>query len=221
MILDDTSLARTLWNLEEARWAGGGREAPEVEHALAWVTGRFRQAGAYGGTLFAPTARDHAEGLSAPTGEKRSSRAGLSHVLGEEAIAVLAHFGVEAGWERDATLALVRDRFEDARQPGWYCCGYCTMARWRALSAARPADWEGVGARGLQGLSALPLDDSGRWRRAPLYYTLLALSGIPLPEVEPERRRIRPAAERALVRLGDDQAGRFRRRAVEWTLGCS
>jgi hypothetical protein len=55
---------------------------------------------------------------------------------------------------------------------------------------------------------------TGRWKRFPFFYTLLALTELDVPEARPELRWAAPAAERSLKALRG--TGRFpkRRRAV-------
>lgn len=220
-ILDETSMARTLWNLEEARLAGAHTDDAPVSAALAWVQSRRGLPGAYCGVLFAPTPADRADRIVTPTGERSSTGGGgLAHMLGEEAARSLTLWE-SPGWDSEAVFASIRDRFRaqghapDERLAR-FCCAKCSVARWRALAAGKPRGWEDVLRDALR-ILADSADAGGRWRGMPFYYTLSALSDMPLAEVDAERRRIRPAAERLLARhRGDDQPSRFRRRALQW-----
>ena len=74
----------------------------------------------------------------------------------------------------------------------------------------------GQGARFRNGLRVLASlrTGSGRWKRFPFFYTLLALTEFDVPEARTELRWAAPAAERSLRALRG--TGRFpkRRRAV-------
>jgi len=218
-IVNCGSLARTLWALDEARLRGQPATGAGVREALDWVTSRFGGEGAYRGLLCAPTTEDLRARLAVPTGEDASlGRGGAAHILGEEAVRALSLWRREEGWEREQVVRSIRDEFRTlAGRPGHFCCLRCSVARWRALTAARPDGWEDILRDGLQLLGERTIDKSGRWRGYPFYYTLLALSETPLAEVDKERRRVRAAAERVLERQQEaDIVGRFRRRALEW-----
>jgi len=224
MILDESSLAATLWSLEEARLAGASPDDPEVRRALEWIRQRRGQSGGYAGVLVPPTRLDIDRRLATPTGENTSvGRGGVSHILGEEAVRATALWSGSGAAEMRPVLLRIRNRFrEEPPEPlsalGHFCCFRCSVARWRALAVGRPDGWEDVLAHGLRLLGENATDDDG-YRRFPFYYTLLALADIPLDEVETERKRLRPAAERRIGRIpGDDVSSRFRRRAIEWVL---
>jgi hypothetical protein len=219
IILDETSLAATLWNLEEARLACAPADHPNVKAALDWVAGRQGKPGAYAGVLFAPTPDDLTARIGTPTGEDGSlGRGGAMHMLGEEAARALALWNRWDGWERNQVFSAIR-RFGANDVPGRFCCLRCSVARWRALAAGQPEGWEDALYAGLRLLREDAGPGGGRWRRFPFYYTLLALADMPMEEAAAERSRVYPAAERALSRLsGDDRTTRFRRRAVEWVM---
>ncbi|MEW6357968.1 MAG: hypothetical protein AB1696_16665 [Planctomycetota bacterium] len=224
-VIAPLSLAKTLWNLEEARLNGTTKSDPHLKHALSWIARRQGQPGSYGGCLFAPMPMDLAQLLAVPTQDCKLGKAGVMHVLGEEAVRALTLWKHKSGWDRETAIEKVVSRFDHdpqrpRRDPGLCCCATCSAARWRALAAAQPKGWEDILADGLKHLAKNPLTSEGRWKRFPFYYTLLALSEIPLAEVEAERKRLLPAAERVYPKVkGNSQAVRFRKRALEWAVG--
>jgi len=224
-VVSPSSLAKTLWNLEEARLNGAKKSDPHLKQALGWISNRQGKPGSYRECLFAPTSKDLTELLAVPTHDCKLGKGGIMHVLGEEAVRALALWKHKSGWDHQAAITNVRDRFglgpeRSKRDPGLFCCAVCSVSRWRALAAAKPDGWEAIIADGLKHLAKNPLTSEGRWKRFPFYYTLLGLSEIPLPEVEAERKRILPAAERVYPKVkGNSQAIRFRKRALEWAVG--
>jgi hypothetical protein len=225
-LLDTTSLATTLWNLEEARLAGETAATPRVAQALEWVVDRHHQPRAYAGLLFAPTAIDLNELRAIPTGEGGGlGKAGVTHILGEEAVRCLELWGVRDGWDRDEVVDHICRKFRSNPshgkvRPGYFCCLRCSVARWRAIAAARPTGWRAVLEDAARILGEADLTGSGRWVRWPFHYTVLALSEFPDDLAAPQRKRIRDAAERLLPRLkGTDRVVGFRRRALQWAVG--
>jgi hypothetical protein len=220
-ILDTNSLARTLRNLELTR-LDKQRSSRQVRAALDWVVGRLGADGAYRG-LFAPTELDVGDAQPAPTGERGCGTNCTRHILGEEATRALLAWKRLDDWPAHEILAAIRDRFNVKRirrLPGYFCCPACAVSRWRVMSAGRPEGWESILELGLQRLAAEPIADNGCWRRFPFYYTLLALSEMPLPEAAVQARRVRAAARRAAAGPHDDTPQAFfRRRAIQWALG--
>ena len=226
LLLNETSLANTVWNLEEARWSNRSTDDPAVGAALSWVAGRIGMPGAYQGVLALPTESDISEHLGAPTGDTTGlGTGGVLHVLGEEAVHALLLWDHQAGWDSERTLGIIENRFrwkavnDGAERLGHFCCLRCSVARWRALALGKPKGWEDSIADGLKMLAGQKVKENGRWERYPFYYTLLTLSEIPMDEVHTERARVAVAADRALSRLNrEDQVTRFRRRALEWAV---
>lgn len=225
-ILDETSLASTLWNLEEARIGRAAAADPAVKSALSWIAGRQGTPGSYRG-LFAPTAQDYVVKRAVPTGEACSSlgRAGVAHILGEEAVHALSLWGCNSGWDRDRVLDRVRLFGCDTSSPNprlspKHCCSRCSVARLRAVAASRLPGWEDILCPAVDWLEGCVLADRKKQSSGfPFYYALLTLSEFPLDEVETLRRKLRPAAERAFPRIkGDDLKAVYRRRAVAWAL---
>ena len=78
-----------------------------------------------------------------------------------------------------------------------YCCGICTCAYWRHLAAGGLSRNAERLAAGMQALKAHRLD-SGRWRRFPFFYTLLALTEIDVALSRSEMQFAAPPCERYL-----------------------
>jgi hypothetical protein len=217
-ILDETSLANTLWNLEEARLAGIQPDDPHAELALQWISRRHAVHGAYRSTLFGPTSMDHTFRRATPTGEDgHAGDVAVVHILGEEALRALALWGHSDGMDLPAIGRQVLEW--NGSSPGHYCCYRCSVGRWRALTAVRPEGWELAIQDAIRMLSESPRSNTGHWEHYPFYYSLLALAEMPESETAALRRQARPSADRLLPRInGDGQANRFRRRALEWVL---
>jgi hypothetical protein len=82
------SLAGTLDALNDALFFGRRIPKGEARRVARWIAGRRGLPGSYAG-MFAPTTRDRAHGIRLFTGERISSGAATSHILGEEACRAL------------------------------------------------------------------------------------------------------------------------------------
>ena len=219
-LVDPTSLGATLDRLNEALFFGRTLAKTDKEEASRWIAARQGLPGSYAG-LFAPTARDFSEGLTAFTGEKIRTRAGTAHILGEEASRALILLGLKAAVVRQA-LGRAAEEMErrlaameqgHAHAAGTYCCGICSCAYWRNLMAGGLSRSAERLAAGLRELSAHRVGD-GKWRRFPLHYTLLALVEMDLPGARAEMQYAAPALERSLKRAARDDKYAARRRAL-------
>ncbi len=180
--LDKSSLAGTLDALSEALFFQKPIAAAQRAAAAKWIARRQGLPGAYAG-MFAATPEDM-RGIRLFTGEAIRTRAGITHVLGEEACRVLHLLGVhlpevEAALGR--AIAGIAQRIaesESAAYPvGFYCCSTCTVAYWRLLATGRLPQAEERLSRGLALLKTMRAGE-GQWRRFPFYYTSLALAEI-------------------------------------------
>ncbi len=225
-LLDERSLAETLWRLEEVRMGFSQAEEDEVERALDWVASRQGMEGAYpveGHRLFAPAEEDKDE-VELITGERFQSTGGTDHILGEEALRALILWGRE---EDDAAqrgvkaLEAILDLEEDSgthRDSGLFCCAKCSVAMLKTVSIARTEAYEKTIRNGIQNIKK-SRDGEGRWNSYPFYYTLFALSEIKTPEALAELRYAGEKAEGLLGRYeGDDRRSLFRRVALETAL---
>ena len=195
--LDTSSLARTLDALSEALFFQQPIAAAQRAAAAKWIARRQGLPGAYAG-MFAATQADM-RGIRLFTGEAIRTRAGITHVLGEEGCRVLHLSGVQLP-EVEAALgraiAGISQRIAESEKAdypaGFYCCGTCTVAYWRLLATGRLPQAEERLSSGLAQLKQMRAGD-GQWRRFPFYYTSLALA-----EIDPAlaREELRYAASR-------------------------
>ncbi len=231
-LIKQDSLADTLDNINGLLFVGEAIPQARRRAAAEWIAGRQGAAGAYAG-MFAPTGDDFRKGIRLFTGERFTTRAGSSHVLGEEACRVLLKLGVPSEGIRDAlrraTEGMTQRLVEAARRernagrpwPGAYCCARCTCALWRHIGAGGLQDasserWLTEGMKLLRSRR----DDSGRWQGFPFYYTLLALAGLDTRAASAELKHASPACERLLRRA--PRPGKFderRRLLAERVLG--
>jgi hypothetical protein len=187
--------------------------------AAKWIAARQGLPGAYAG-LFAPTEKDFRKGIRLFTGEKLGTRAGIAHILGEEAARALILLGTPHPNERAAleraSMGMVR-RLQEHERPesGRYCCGKCTCALWRHLSVGglRGVDAERWIEAGMKVLKSLR-NGKGRWNVFPFYYTLLTLSDLDSLSAMAEMRYAAHLCERLLKRQTRDGCVETRRRIV-------
>ncbi|MBN1346922.1 MAG: hypothetical protein JXQ73_29805 [Phycisphaerae bacterium] len=218
------SLAATLDAVNESHFDGRQVSTAKRQQAARWIASRQGLPGSYHG-MFAPTETDLTEGIRLFTGEKLTTHAGTSHVLGEEACRALIllrdeYSPVRRALEKaTATMVELLARTADGdywrQRPGEYCCGKCTCALWRhmtagGLKAADPDKWLEAGVKQLRKHRS----GDGAWARFPQYYTLLALSEMDLPGAIAEMRYAAPRLERLLKRRGKDDRFATRRRML-------
>jgi hypothetical protein len=197
--IDHESLSNTIDAVAALGWAGASLPATERLDVARWIAARQGQPGAYADT-FAGFASELERGVVVFTGERITS-ASARHILGEETSRALR--------ELDVTDAAVRRALDRANaglmscleraarnprntNPGRFCCGKCTVGLWRNLQAGNLDRRE---ERLSQGIGALRDRRSGEraWSAYPFWYTVLALTGVDLPEA---RRELEYAAPR-------------------------
>ncbi len=203
-VLNTQSLGLTIDALSQAQFFG--REIPHAERARAakWIVSRQGMPGAYRVSFFAPTEYDFANGFAMFTGERITSRAGTSHIIGEEACRALALLGVNTIEVREALSRAntALEKWIDCAEnggpgAGTFCCGKCSVALWRNLLTHGPGKAQRRLAVGMKALKAARMGD-GKWKRFPFHYSLLALGEIESPLALAEIRYAAPAIERAL-----------------------
>ena len=224
-IVNPDSLAATLDAVNEAFFYGRSLSKSEKGRAAKWIASRQGQPGSYRGITFAPTENDFRQGISLFTGERMTSRGGTAHILGEEACRALILLEVSISDVRAALhratmgvtdiLRKTREGYHWREQPGEFCCARCTCAVWRHLAVGGLQDvdhdlWLTAGMKALRAHR----DGSGKWRRFPFHYTLLALSEIDHPLVIKEMRYVAPACEQYLKRSSKDDKFAARRRVL-------
>jgi len=223
-LVDRTSLAATLDRVNEAFFGGCSLSKVQRQQAARWIASRQGLPGSYA-EMFAPTERDFRDGVVLFTGERLVTRAGLSHVLGEEACRALILLKVpdrlvEQSLVRASAgmLQRIKQGERSRRLAGTYCCGTCSVSLWRHLAAGGLDRSESRLAAGMKVLKA-HRDGQGRWRRFPFYYTLLALTEIDHPAAVREMRYAAASCQRCLKRPErDDPYGRRRRTLAELIL---
>jgi hypothetical protein len=190
-IVNTSSLAATLNNLNSAFLENRKLSTSEKKEIASYIASRQGLPRSYW-NMFAPTDEDY-KGISLFTGEKVKTGAGISHILGEESLRALyllnakgkkideAVLGAEDGLQK----AMERSKLHGYYAKGTYCCATCTAAYWRNLSAEGSQNNKDILKAGMKYLKSMR-DGKGRWKRFPFYYTLLALSGIDLPESKSE-----------------------------------
>ena len=100
-LLNKRSLATTLDRVNEALFFGRRIPRPEARGVALWLASRRGLPGSYAG-MFAPTARDFANGIKLFTGERISSGAATGHILGEEACRAVLLLDVDEPLVREA-----------------------------------------------------------------------------------------------------------------------
>ena len=173
----------------------------------------------------APTEHDFATGVAVFTGERVRSGAATAHILGEEACRAVILLRVRLPEVRAAlarATAGIEQRLAGAEQSGapagMYCCGICTCSYWRHLAAGGLSRNAERLAAGMQALEAHRLD-TGRWRRFPFFYTLLALTEVDPDLTRAEMQFAAAACERYLgTRPTNTPFATRRRRLAEMVL---
>jgi len=206
MVINGTSLSKTVDAVNAMQFDGRALAAAERGHVARWIAARQGLPGAYGGT-FAGFPAERTSGIVLFTGE-RIAFASARHILGEEASRVLRLLRVR---DRRITRALeaadvgllrcVARAAEDPRRrnPGLFCCGKCSVGFWRNLLAGGLDRHEERLQRGARHLRAVR-DGQYGWRRFPFWYTVLALSEMDGNEAVAELKYAAPALERAASR---------------------
>lgn len=213
------SLATTLDAVEEAFFLGRPLTAVQRQQVARWIAVRQGLPGSYAG-MFAPGRRDW-DGIAVFTGESITTRAGVSHILGEEACRALIRLGgTQASIRNGLALATkgMLNRLQDSGVSsksvcGMYCCGICSVAMWRHLMVGGLSEPQRRLVAGMRELKA-HRDGRGRWRRFPFWYTLLALGELDLPGARTEMRYAAPGCERYLRRARRNGKYTQRRRLV-------
>ena len=207
-LLNKNSLAETVDGVNEALFFGRDIPAEQKKEVALWLASRQGVPGSYWG-MIAPTQNDFEKGIRVFTGEPVTTRAGTSHILGEESSRILLKLGVKNKAVENA-LDKSNKGFETAMKravaagyyDGSYCCGKCTAAFWQNLAAGGLKYQERRLDKGMKLLNKFR-DGKGRWRRMPFYYTLLALNDIDSPLAKKELEYAAPGLEKLLKRFND------------------
>ena len=206
VLIDKTSVSRTVDAINAALFEGRPVAAEDRENAGRWLAARQGQPGAYA-EMFAGFPSERTKGIVLFTGERITS-ASARHILGEEASRVLRMLrvrdaGARAALQR-ATGGMLRCLERAADHPrfvnsGQFCCGKCTVGLWRNLLAGGLDRQEERLRRGVGYLRSMRHGNGG-WRTFPFWYTVLALADMDFPDASKEIRYAAPALERAAAR---------------------
>jgi len=197
MILDPSSLTKTVDNINALLLTGETIAPAEGLEAARWIMSRSAEPRSYRG-LPAPTPTDFEYGIRVFTGEKLLS-ASARHIMGQEAAravwllgrsdpAVRSAYDLATGWMHITP---------DFEQRGTFCCGRCSLAFWRHAWVADLANKEAHLVKGLHQMKELRLGN-GKWRNFPFFYAVYALSEVDLEPAYAELKYALPAMERYL-----------------------
>jgi hypothetical protein len=210
MILDSTSLMKTLDNINEMILYGERITVDEGLEAARWIASKQGEKGHYR-YLFAPTPSDFEQGMHLFTGEKLVC-ASARHIMGQEAARAVWLLGKE-----DPNVRAVYDRatgwmHEDPsfQQSGTYCCGRCTLAFWRHFWVGNFENKDEHVLKGLQSMKGSRLGD-GKWHRFPFFYAVYTLVDLDLETAQAELKYALPVMDRYLK---NTRAGVYSKRRV-------
>lgn len=218
-IIDSNSLYKTLDNLNQ-RFLNNEqltlKERTEVAH---WISGRQGLKGTYAG-MPAPSEIDF-RGIKLFTGEYINSIASIGHILGEESLRALYLLNINddrtnsviKGFKSGLYKAIKKQYSLGRYAEGTFCCGKCTAALWRNLSAEGVKKNKQSLVAGIKYLKSLR-DGKGKYKRFPFFYTILALSDINLPEAKAEIEYASDLLRRYVNRKGNDDIYGKRKKAV-------
>lgn len=206
MLINGTSLSKTVDSINAAQFDGRALGPAERGQVARWIAARQGLAGSYAGT-FAGFPAERSKGIVLFTGERITS-ASARHILGEEASRALRQLRVrdrsvmraieaaDQGMMRCLTRAAADPR---DRNPGLFCCGKCSVGLWRNLLSGGLDRRDERLQRGASHLRSVRDGERG-WRTYPFWYTVLALSEMDTHEAKAELRYAAPALERTASR---------------------
>jgi hypothetical protein len=218
-IVNANSLAETLDVINESFFHGQAPTVSERKEAAKWIATLQGKPGSYFG-MFAPTDADLRNRVRVFTGEVVRSKVATKHVLGEEACRALILLNVPDTGVKDALARATRNMLIRLRETenrnevhGFYCCGTCSTSYWRNVAVGGLDRNDERLAEGMKILKSLRIGD-GRWRRFPLYSTLLALSEINIKSATEEIRYAAPVLEHYLKQATREDKYSERRRIL-------
>ena len=214
-LLDKTSLANTIDNVNEALFYNEKISKPEAKEIVKWISTRLNTEYSYCGS-FGITAKDYKSNkIYTFTGERLTSPASMRHIMAEEASRVLRQLSditgskIPALEESDKRLLKGIKASEDEGKPeGTYCCGPCTVGLWRNMAVGGFGSYSKKLSKGLMVLKKYR-DGKGSWRRFPFYYTISVLSELNSEEAKKELKYAKPKIE---SRCKSMKHGRFSER---------
>jgi hypothetical protein len=218
-LLNTGSLAKTVDSINEVFFLQKKIGSEEKRKTAEWIGARQGGKLSYA-KMFSPTEFDMRHGMRVFTGERITSGAALRHVLGEETCRAMLELKVRSTTAREALARAEKGMVKRLQQSkdwfyksGIYCCGTCTVSLWRNLLAGGLNDRKRRISVGMKALKKYR-DGTGRWRRFPFYYTLLALSEIDTLAAKKEKQYVAPILEKLLKRKMKQTKYNGRRRIV-------
>ncbi len=218
--INPNSLYKTLDNLNQNFLEGKTLTPQEKKQISEWIASRHGKDGAYAKLLFAPTPEDF-RGIRLFTGDKLSSKASIAHILGEESLRALFLMNVNdekiKKTAKDAGAGFTRMLKKVYKQgyytEGVFCCGKCTAAYWRNISAEGVKKNKKILEGGIRYLK-LHRDGKGKWKRFPFFYTLLALIDIDLPSAREELKYASGICRKYALRKDNDDIYMKRKKEI-------
>jgi hypothetical protein len=219
-LLNKTSLAQTIDNVNEAFFYDKKISKAEANKIVKWICTRFGTEHSYNGS-FGLTSKDMKAKVYTFTGERLQS-ASMRHIIAEEASRVLIQLSKITGKKIPEFIISSKKLLKNIKYSesigkhiGTYCCGPCTVGLWRHMSVGGFGSYSINLAKGVGVLKSYR-DGKGTWGRFPFYYTLLALSEINHPIAKKEIRYAKPVIERKLRRVNKN--GKFSKRKYDLLL---
>lgn len=214
-LLDKTSLANTIDNVNEALFYNEKISKSEAKEIVKWISSRLNTEYSYNGS-FGITAKDFKSNkIYTFTGERLSSPASMRHIMAEEASRVLRQLSeitgakIPALEESDKRLLKgIKASEAEGKPVGTYCCGPCTVGLWRNMAVGGLRAYSKKLSKGLTVLKKFR-DGKGSWRRFPFYYTISVLSELNSDEAKKEMRYAKGKIERSCKTM---KHGRFSER---------
>ncbi len=199
--IHQNSLAETLDSISDDLFFGRDIPGPESLEAGKWLAARQGLPGSYA-NMFAPTKLDLQKGIRLFTGEQVYTRAGISHILGQETCRILAKLNLKEKniiKARAEALTSITARIDsyNGKLKGFYCCGKCSTAYLRNIAASNFPRKDERFADGMKEIKKRRLGN-GRWSCFSFYYLSLALTEIGSGPAKDEMRYAAPAWEKYL-----------------------
>ncbi len=210
MILDTTSLMKTVDNINEHFLYGEAIPEHEGIEAARWIATQQGKKGHYR-ELFAPTPFDFEQGMRLFTGE-RLVCASARHIMGQEAARAAWLLGKEDPMVRDAYHRATGWMVEEPgfQQSGTYCCGRCSLAYWRHTWVS---DFENKQAHITKGLKMMKdrRTQDGEWSNFPFFYSVYSMLDLELEAAYNELSYARPRIEKY---LRNNRPGSYSKRRI-------
>jgi hypothetical protein len=203
---ESESLARVVDEVNRSFFHGNTLNDSRRKQLAVEIVSTVGRPGSYAG-MFAPSDTDFEFGARTFTGESLRSRAGISHVLGEEACRSLILLNVAEAATKAALAHATHGMLQRLNQSeaegyglGMYCCGTCSVAYWRHLAVGGLDRNEERLTAAMEALKTYRKGDGG-WKRFPFYYALLALGEMNPDLALDEMRYVAPVLERLTKHL--------------------